>query len=479
MRSLRRVVAAVLATAAVALGAQVAGAAAPTVAAHRAALPSGATGIASGLLTTLACPAAGACEAAGSYAGPYRGVFGVVLNERHDRWVAPSVLRAPIDASTSSPDTAVTTLACPALGHCVAGGSYADTGGDVQAFLADQSGNAWPAARTVTLPADALSTGQDASVRSIACSAPGQCVAVGTYLDDSSVSRSLAFVAVETDGTWDPAREVPLPTPANLDPFVALAQVACAGTSRCVAVGSYVDANDVTQGLVVTIDHGSVAPSVVAPPVDASSYAGTTLAEVACVVAGPCTAIGTYFNASGAIEPMVAVSSSALWSAAIAIPMPATARRNPKILLYGYQGISCAAEGSCAAGGQYIDANGRYQGFLATEVDGVWHQAVRMPMPAGANSGGANGGVVSVVCPAVGQCFAGGAYLDGAQRYQAILLRQSATGWTGTRVRLPGGSSTVGVDGGLYALACARAAPCVGVGSYESGVSYQGFTLDA
>jgi hypothetical protein len=478
MRPLRRVVALVLAATA-ALGSPVAGAVAPTVLAHRAALPSGATGIASGLLTTLACPAAGSCEAAGSYAGPYRGVFGVVLNERRGRWVAPSVLRAPANASTSSPDTAVTTLACPALGRCVAGGSYADGGGDVLAFLADQSGNAWPQAATVTLPAGALTNGQDASVRSVACAAPGQCVAVGTYLDNAPVSRSLAFVALETGGAWGAAREVPLPTPANLDPFVALAQAACAGPGRCVAVGSYVDANDVTQGLAVTFDHGSVTASVVAPPSDASSYAGTTLAEVACVAGGPCTVIGTYYNATGAVEPMVAASSSAQWPSATAIAMPAGARRNPKILLYGYQGISCAAAGWCAAGGQYLDARGHYQGFLATQANGVWRQAARMPLPAEATSGGANGGVVSVACPAVGRCLAGGAYLDGAQRYQAILLRESPTGWTGTRVRLPGSSSTVGVDGGLYALACAPGSACVGVGSYESGVSYQGFTLDA
>ena len=478
MRTLRRAWSLLAALAVVVPLASAAGAAPARVLAHRAALPAGGTGIASGLLTTLACPAPGVCEAAGSYTGTSRSVEGVVLNERAGHWVSPSVLRAPLDAS-ANPGTTVASLACPSPGRCVVGGSYTDAAGDVQAFVANQAGDAWPRALTIQLPANALGAGQVAAVRSVACGAPGSCLAVGTYLDDSRIPRTRAFVALASGGRWSPAQEVTLPTPANLDPFAGLSQAACASATHCVAVGSYIDANDVTQGLAVSLDAGTLTSSVVAPPTDASTFAGTTLAEVTCVTGGACTAVGTYIDRAGAVVPLVDTSSSPLWPQATALALPAGARRDPKVLLYGYQGISCSGPGACATGGQYVAANGLYQGFLATESNGTWHRATRMPTPPGSTSGGPNGGVVAVACTTTGACRAGGAYLDRAGHYQALVLTNAGGVWRGSAVALPGGAATVGVDGGLYAIACPADGTCVGVGSYQRGASYQGFTLSA
>ncbi len=478
MRTLRRASCALVALALVSPLASAAGAAPARVTARRAALPAGGTGVASGLLTTLACPAPGVCEAAGSYTGAGRAVYGVVLNERAGRWVAPSVLRAPLGAN-ANPGTTVASLACPAVGHCVVGGSYTDAAGDVLAFVASQAGDTWPRALTVGLPANALGPGQTAAVRSVACGAPGSCVAVGSYLDDSRIPRTRAFVALESAGRWSPAQEVTLPTPANLNPFAGLNQAACASATHCVAVGSYIDSNDVTQGLAVSIDVGVLTTSVVAPPADASTFAGTSLAEVACVTGGPCTAVGTYINRTGAVVPLVDSSSSSVWPQASTLALPTGARRDPKVMLYGYQGISCSAAGTCATGGQYVAANGLYQGFLAVESNGTWHRATRMPTPAGSTSSGANGGVVAVTCTSAGACRAGGAYLDRAGHYQALVLTLTGGTWRGSAVALPDGAATVGVDGGLYALACPGAGACVGVGSYLKGALYQGFTLSA
>ncbi len=478
MRTLRRASCLLVALVLVSSLAGVAGAAPPRVTAQRAALPAGGTGVASGLLTTLACPAPGLCEAAGSFTGAGKSVYGVVLNERGGRWVAPSVIVAPIGAG-ANPGTTVASLACPAPGRCVVGGSYSDAAGDGLAFIANQSSDAWRRAQSIALPPNALGAGQNAAVRSVACGAPGSCVAVGSYLDDARIPRNRAFVALEAGGRWAPAETVTLPTPANLDPFAALDQVACASATHCVAVGSYIDANDVTQGLVVSIDAGALSASVVTPPPDASTYAGTTLDEVTCLREGACTAVGTYISRTGAVVPLVDSSATTLWPQASALSLPPRTRRDPKVLLYGYQGISCAAPGECATGGQYVAANGRYEGFLATETHGVWHRATTMPIPPGANSGGPNGGVVAVTCPAGGPCRAGGAYLDHAGHYQALVLTLAGGAWRGSTVALPDRAATVGVDGGLYAIACARGNSCVGVGSYQRGATYQGFTLRA
>ena len=124
-------------------------------------------------------------------------------------------------------------------------------------------------------------------------------------------------------------------------------------------------------------------------------------------------------------------------------------------------------------------ARGNYQGFLANEVNGVWSQAVEMSLPSGGVSGGQNGGVVALACPSVGECQASGSYLDSAGTYQAVTLSEVNGVWQrGTKVTLPGGASTVGVDGGIYAIVCPSASACVGVGSYlKGGAAYEGFTL--
>ena len=99
--------------------------------------------------------------------------------------------------------------------------------------------------------------------------------------------------------------------------------------------------------------------------------------------------------------------------------------------------------------------------------------------PTNGDSGGQNGGVVAISCPSLGDCQASGSYLDTSGNYQAVVFGETDGVWQrGTEVTLPSGAGTVGVDGGIYAIYCASATSCVGVGSYLKGAStYEGFTL--
>ena len=82
-------------------------------------------------------------------------------------------------------------------------------------------------------------------------------------------------------------------------------------------------------------------------------------------------------------------------------------------------------------------------------------------------------------CRSVGNCSAGGAYLDGTNNYQALIVNEVDGVWqTGRRVLLPDGASTIGVDGGVYGLVCHASGPCTAIGSYlKTSTSYQGFTV--
>lgn len=448
-------------------------------AAKPATLPTGALGIPNGFLPTLTCVSVGNCEAGGAYTDAHGDVEGLILNESKGVWTAPRTLRAPANAS-ANPGVTIYGLSCAAVGNCAAVGTYQDRLGNVLAFVADEAASRWSNAREVLLPTNALTKGQSAALRSVQCSSLGDCSAVGTYDDNNAVSsRSEGFVTSETNGTWARAREVVVPQP-NFNPFITLNQIACASVGNCVAVGSFINASDVTEGLLVDQVGGTwMTGRTLALPSNASAFAGATLSEVTCVHRSTCAVLGTYNTSTGAIEGLSAASIDGDWTRAQELLMPANANTNPHVFLYGFDGIACATSGDCAVGGQYEDASGNAQGFLANETAGVWQHAVELALPSGAKQAGKNGGVVALACPATSECRASGAYLDAAGDYQAVVVNEVDGTWQpGVKVVLPGNATTVGVDGGIYALVCLTPTACVGSGSYLKGATtYGGFTL--
>jgi hypothetical protein len=444
------------------------------------ALPSGAKGIPDGFLPALTCVSVGNCEAAGSYTDAHSDVEGLILSERGGVWTAPLTLKAPSGAA-ANPGVTVYALSCGALGNCTAAGSYENRAGDVLSFYANEEKGVWSAARELALPANALVDGQNAAVRSVACPSAGNCSAVGNYLDNDTVgAQDEGFMALEVNGLWHRASAISFASTPNFNPFVSMSQIACASNGRCVAVGSFIDANDVTQGLLVNENGNAVSRGeTLALPANASAYAGATLSEVTCVKDSSCAVFGSYYSHTGAIEALSASQTRSVWSRAVELAMPTNADTNPHAFLYGFNGIACSSSGNCSVGGQYEATNGDYEGFLANETNGTWSSAVELSLPSGAQFAGKNGGVVALACPASGDCRASGAYVDAAGLYQAVVVTEVNGVWQqGVKVVLPGNATSVGVDGGIYALVCASTSFCTGSGSYQLNAStYEGFTL--
>jgi len=73
--------------------------------------------------------------------------------------------------------------------------------------------------------------------------------------------------------------------------------------------------------------------------------------------------------------------------------------------------VSCGSAGSCAAGGFYRDGHGHDQGFVASEQNGAWGQAIKVPSLAALNKGGF-AAVSSVSCSLRRNCAAGGSYAN-------------------------------------------------------------------
>lgn len=448
--------------------------------ARLASLPSGATGLPNGFLPALSCASAGNCSAGGAYVDSAGHVQGLVLNEVQGTWTTPTKLLAPAQAS-ANPSLSINSISCAMAGNCAAVGNFADAKSNDQSFVANEVRGVWQRANEVTLPSGASTTIQNSQVHSVVCSSAGNCAAVGTYFDATQpTGHEEGFEVNEVRGVWGTARETKAPADANVDPYVAINQVACFGVGKCVAVGSYISHDNATEGLVVTEVNGAWrnATTVVLPG-NASAYPSAALSEVTCVATNNCTAIGTYTNTAGDIEGIIASERRGVWARAVSMSMPSGAAANPRTFFYGYGGLSCPSIGNCSAGGQYLVGTSTYEGFFINEVHGTWRAATEMGLPAGSQMAGKNGGVVAVSCRSAGNCSAGAAYLDGSSAYQALVVNEVDGHWlNGQKINLPTGNNTVGVDGGVYGLLCHAQGPCTATGSYQKNLTtYEGFTV--
>ncbi|MDE3106886.1 MAG: hypothetical protein KGJ42_01855 [Acidobacteriota bacterium] len=444
-------------------------------------LPVGGTGFYQGQFSTLACARGGNCVASGPYLTQNGVVHTVTVSEINGAWRGAAVLGSPTNAETNA-GLSVYGASCPEPGSCALVGNYQTAAGNVVPFAASSSANHWSTPVAIALPSDAPASESNALLRAVACASAGNCDAVGTYLDGAAAPHTLALAAREVSGTWQRATSLTLPSDANVNSLVSLTQLSCSSAGNCVATGSYVNHDNVTQALVVneingTWQHGQA----LALPGNASAYAGAALSGLTCTSAGNCVSVGVYNTVAGTVEGLVVNEVNGTWQRGRELVAPVDAAANPQIFFYGFSEVSCASAGNCAVGGQYRDQRGDYQGLLVNEVNGTWQRASSVALPAGATQAGKNGGVVAVTCPVKGSCRAGAAYLDANGNYQAMTVTQTNGTWLrGTRVTLPAGATNVGVAGGLYGLVCTTSTTCSAIGSYlDQATNYQGFTLTA
>lgn len=435
-------------------------------------LPAGSVGLDQGQFTTLSCPRATTCSATGLYTSTSGATASFAVDEVKGRWHTPVVLSAPAGAAGAA-NLSVYAMSCGAPGNCEAVGNYTDPSQNVWPMAAAEHNGVWQRAVRISLPPGAPKSEVGSMMRDVSCASAGNCSGVGTYYDSSpQYPHTLAFGVSEVNGVWQEAKTLTLPPNANTNALVTLNQLSCARVGQCVVVGSYITSNNVTTAIAINETNGAWRTArAIVPPGNASAYSGATLSALDCVSASACEAVGTYNTTQGAVATMVVTESGGHWQSARHLLSPTNAGGNPRSFFYGFHALSCANATNCALGGQYVDSSGNSQGFLAVETAGHWARATMMPLPSGSTMAGHNGGVVSVSCPSPGHCRAGGAYLDAQSNYQALLLSTSQAGWTGTPLKLPGTATTVGVDGGLYALTCPRTGPCTAIGSYLAGSS--------
>jgi hypothetical protein len=360
-------------------------------------------------LVALSCPAVGWCVAVGPYnpqVGNNEGQIDTLANGSWTAQTAPAISGAQV--------VRLFAVSCPASGSCVAVGVYEDTAGDWHGLIETLAHGTWTAA---TLPAGGLSPalGPVLALYAVSCPAVGSCVAAGTYED--AARASIGVIATLAGGAWTAltAPEAGLNPPPDADPITYLQSVSCPQPGMCAVVGDYVNTSDREEGLTETLTHGTWTPAAVpgpsgglrsvacpasgscvavgggffatlsggswqsgALPTAGLSPAGQSVGSVnaiSCPAVGSCKAFGEYSDTSGLEHGYIAKLAQGTWTAEKAptsgLKPPPSPTPNPDDPTTDQPinsgGIACPTASSCVAVGYYEDTAGAFHGLIESQ----------------------------------------------------------------------------------------------------------------
>lgn len=348
-------------------------------------------------------------------------------------------------------------LACPAVGVCVAVWSYYDVNQNGFGIIETLSGGTWSQIEA-PLPANA-SANPNVVLDTPVCPTVDSCVVVGSYTDSNGNPHGL--IETLSGGTWTPT-EAPLPANASLNPYIGLHAVACPQVNTCIAVGGYVDANGNNQILIETLATGTWTASEGELPANAATTNERAyITQVVCPDAGGCVTTGNYTDSANNQHLVSESLSNGTWTAT-EIPFHLGARETLQQVYIS--GLACPAVGSCVAVGAFTIGNpGRYgdgPGIIDTLSQGVWTTR-DAPIPnLPPDKWGSQ--LSDVACSGVGACVAVGNYNNPQLIGGPGLIDTLSSGkWTASTVPPP-----VRSDSYLGSVACPATGSCVATGFY-------------
>jgi uncharacterized protein YunC (DUF1805 family) len=357
---------------------------------------------------------------------------------------------------------AVMAAVCPLV---FAGAGHAAAGTQMQTGNRTAGiGGTWHTAQKVPGTAT-LNKGGNAQVQSVSCASAGNCSAGGSYKDGSGHYQ--VFVVSEVNGTWRTALEVPGTAALNKGGNAQVYSVSCASAGNCSAGGLYTtDSYGHTQAFVVSQVNGTWHKAIEVPgTATLNQHGNAEVNSVSCAAAGNCSAGGYYKDGSWHYQAFVVSQVNGTWRTAREVPGTATLNQRGNA---GVTSVSCASVGNCSAGGQYLDGSWRGQAFVVSQVNGIWRTAREVPGSATLNQGG-GASIASVSCASAGNCSAGGSYHDGSGGQQVFVVSEVNGIWRTAR-EVPG-TATLNAGGAawIYSLSCASAGNCSTGGSYFAG----------
>jgi len=431
-------------------------------------------------VVSVSCGSAGSCAAGGHYGDRHGHGQGFVASERHGRW-GTAIAVPGLGALNVGGGADVSSVSCGSAGNCAAGGFYSWNVAyfRVAPFVAAERGGRW--GKAVALP-------RDGEVNSVSCASAGNCLAGGQGAPDY-YDVGNAFVVEERAGRWGSVRAVPgmRALEHGGDPEIAgswISSVACPSAGNCAAGGGYADKDGNNHGFVAVERNGAWGTAIEVPGLAALNKRGgdTQVWSVSCGSAGSCAAGGYYTDSDGHYQGFVAVERNGAWGTAIEVPGLGALNKGERAAV---NSVSCGSAGNCVAGGAYAGGfvpprrSGRRHGFVAVERNGVWGTAIPVPRLAVLNKRG-DAFVTSVSCASAGNCAAGGYYTDLSHHRQGFVAVERNSVW-GKAIAVPGlRALNAGGSAGVGSLSCPSPGHCAAGGSFRDRSGHrQGFVTQA
>jgi len=257
----------------------------------------------------------------------------------------------------------------------------------------------------------------------VSCSSSSNCVAVGTYINESTYQT---LIESWNGATWSVA---PSPNPVGND---VLEGVSCASATICVAVGY--------QNTQTLIESWNGATWSVTPSPNASG--NDILGGISCISATSCVAVGNYVSTT-AQGTLVESWNGTGWSI--------TSSPNPSSDA-ALSGVSCTSPSSCKA----VGTNGNST-LIESSNGTTWSVMSTLAMGSGEND------LEGVSCVTSSTCVAVGGFPGGSAGVAQTLIES----WNGATWSVTTSQNASGVDG-LFGVSCAGTGGCVAVGTYLS-----------
>lgn len=420
------------------------------------------------VLQSLSCPTASWCVAVGTYEA--KNSAALIDTFAGGVWTpsaAPPPANAPYPGLGAGPT--LSKVACPAVGSCVATGTYGSV-----ALIETLSGGVWTAS-VAPVPPNAPTGQTGASFAALACPAVGSCVALGKLTASSGgVTSAVLFIETLTSGTWMATVE-PLPSNASTNERAVNEgpdAIACPAVGWCVAIGQYYDSAGQADGLIETLSAATWAATEAPAPPSTTTYLNGNFSSIACPDVGSCEAVGGYSpedypsggNGNPLFGPTVGVIetlSEGTWTEGVA-PLPSNASTSTIDTTYTlFNAVACPSASSCIAVGQYTDTAGDHPALIETLTGGAWIPT-EAPLPTGAPAGQSSS-LQAVACPAIGSCVAVGSY--GTPQPRVMTETLAGGSWTAAQSGLPSNAGP-GVST-LTAVSCPIVGSCAAIGTYQ------------
>jgi hypothetical protein len=393
------------------------------------------------LVNAISCPKPGNCTAGGYYSTATR-AQGFVVDQTDGVWgkAQPVPGLAALNAGQLA---SVDSVSCVSPGNCAAGGIYsaANPGSGIpdifRGFVVSETNGTWSTVDALPPPVPATRLGE-ARIRSVSCTAPGDCLAGG--FDTTDYQTTEAFVVQETNGAWGTPVQLP-----GAAPLAQVASVSCAAPGECVA--GMGNANVKGTAALATESGGAWSAAEPVPGLAglASDQEAAMVYSVSCPSEGDCTAAGV-LSIPLTDRLFVVDETNGVWGNASELELGSSAATGAHSIDFDQAPLSCGSPGNCVVGGSLMFGGG----FVADEVNGRW-----------AISGGppGDGTVTSVSCASAGNCSAGG-YVTGPKAATAFIIDETGGTWGSMNQIADSGALVVDVD----ALSCASADSCGAAG---------------